>query len=391
MPTNRAINRPLARAINRPVAGGLLPPAGITFLLKATFKVGDQSFTDAQVLGVPEGVEIGALTVVEPNGTVAIVSNQLSVNGTVGTHGAFNPASVTRQIGLTALADFSVAANSNDQLGYHTAAALTLGNLAAGTQLFDGASLQVRHHADPNVADVVAPRSGAGSFKLNVVTGGYNTSGVPYTSGDVKADFSFGSSLFDDSAGKLLYRMPTNNTTNLFWQVAVANVSVTLLLNSIQIPDPTNPLGDFTTNVEPTVLDTSVAASDTYTFDADFFFEIDVTTVPTAGAIEIRFRIQDASNYWRLTIDGTSTDVDEVVAGVPTQRMTIAASASGDRITLTADNEDLAMWRNDGTRDSFGAAANFKTETAAETNSLGTGGVVAFLGSWSRAGYVFTL
>src|SRR5690606_5532771 len=67
------------------------------------------------------------------------------------------------------------------------------------------------------------------------------------------------------------------------------------------------------------------SAGDTFTHEADCLLEFTVTTLPSADQIEMRFRAQDASNYWQVTVDSSGNlDLDEVVGGVVTQRGTAA-------------------------------------------------------------------
>ncbi len=130
----------------------------------------------------------------------------------------------------------------------------------------------------------------------------------------------------------------------------------------------------------------SQSAGTTFTHEADFILEWIQTTVPSALQTEVRFRIQDASNHWRVTIDSTGAlDLDEVVAGTPTQRGTAAAVvANGERIVIIADDEEISVYENNTLQIAFSGAANFKTETAGELEALGTAGAVDDIVTWPR-------
>ncbi len=128
------------------------------------------------------------------------------------------------------------------------------------------------------------------------------------------------------------------------------------------------------------------SAGDTFTHEADCLIEFEVTTVPAALQIEQRFRIQDASNFWQVTIDSTGAlDLDEVVATVVTQRGTAAGViVNGDRIVIIADDETIRVYEANVLRITYALAVNFKTETAGELETEGTGGAVSDIISWPR-------
>lgn len=83
----------------------------------------------------------------------------------------------------------------------------------------------------------------------------------------------------------------------------------------------------------------SPASGTSYTGVADGTFELQVTApTPLANSAELRFRVQDATNYWTayFAADG-SFNVDSVVSGTPTNRITAAAViAAGQTRTIHA-------------------------------------------------------
>lgn len=130
---------------------------------------------------------------------------------------------------------------------------------------------------------------------------------------------------------------------------------------------------------------------DTFTHEATANLYFDVTALPTAGQIEFHFHVQDANNYWQVTVDAAGDlDLDEVVAGVPTQRGTYAAAiAANDRIliTLRASGTTIVVHENVNTSNGLLQrinynASTFLTETGGELASLGTGGAVSDIQSW---------
>lgn len=128
------------------------------------------------------------------------------------------------------------------------------------------------------------------------------------------------------------------------------------------------------------------SAGDTFTHEANCLIEFTVATLPIADQIELRFRVQDATNYWQVTVDGAGNlDLDEVVAGVVTQRGTAAGVvANSDRIVIVADGTTIRVFEANTQRITYAAAANFQTETDGELETEGTGGAVTDIVSWPR-------
>ena len=128
-------------------------------------------------------------------------------------------------------------------------------------------------------------------------------------------------------------------------------------------------------------------AGDTFEHEADCLIEAEIDTIPSSDQIELRFRIQDANNYWRVTIDSSGNiDLDEVVSGSPTQRGTSAGVISNsDRIVIIADDETIKVYEANNLRITYTSAANFKTATSGELETEGTGGAVSDIVSWPRA------
>jgi hypothetical protein len=126
------------------------------------------------------------------------------------------------------------------------------------------------------------------------------------------------------------------------------------------------------------------AASTAFTHTADAHIEFTVTTLPSASTIDLRFRQQDASNYWQVTISSTGAlTLNEVVAGTPTQRATAAAAvANGNRVYLVLNGSTLKAWSNNVLKWTYASASGFATATSGLLNSLGTGGVLSEAISW---------
>lgn len=125
----------------------------------------------------------------------------------------------------------------------------------------------------------------------------------------------------------------------------------------------------------------SRSAGNTFSHEANAVIEFVVDTLPSGGQIELWFRKQDASNYWAVTVDSSGeVNLDEVVSGSATQRASLAAGsvANGERIYLWCDDETIKVFGPDGNDTiTYTSAANFKTATAGELDTLGTGGAVS--------------
>lgn len=128
------------------------------------------------------------------------------------------------------------------------------------------------------------------------------------------------------------------------------------------------------------------AAGDTFTHEGNCLIEFTVTTIPSADQIEVRFRVQDADNYWQVTIDSTGAmELDEVVAGTPTQRGAAAGVvANGDRIVIIAAAGVIRVFEANTVRITYSSATNFQTETDGELETEGTGGSVSDIVAWPR-------
>lgn len=125
---------------------------------------------------------------------------------------------------------------------------------------------------------------------------------------------------------------------------------------------------------------------DTFSHEADCLIEATVTTVPSGDQIELRFRVQDTSNYWQVTVDSSGNlDLDEVVSGSPTQRGTSAGViANGDRLLIICHDDEIVVYEANNKRITYTSATNFKTATAGELETEGTGGSVSDIVSYPR-------
>jgi len=129
-----------------------------------------------------------------------------------------------------------------------------------------------------------------------------------------------------------------------------------------------------------TFTDLGAVSVQSFTHEADFVLTCTVNTAPTAGQIEINFRIQDANNYWQLAITNTQYQLWEYAAGAGTLRGSSSTVAGSPAFSIGCLDETITLWSGTislgARRVYYTSAANFKTETSGEIVTLGTGGAL---------------
>lgn len=118
--------------------------------------------------------------------------------------------------------------------------------------------------------------------------------------------------------------------------------------------------------------DNFTTSTTSFTHSADFVIGVNMVTLPTSSQINIFFRQQDASNYWRVSIYSTGVvAIAEVVAGTPTFRSTSGAvGADGQYIQIHAVDEQIDVYVDGSLECTYASAANFKTETSGAVNNV---------------------
>jgi hypothetical protein len=121
-------------------------------------------------------------------------------------------------------------------------------------------------------------------------------------------------------------------------------------------------------------------AADTFTHEADFVGEFMLDAIPSISDILIFFRYQDATHQWQLKIDTAGNfQLRENNAGIAIRGSAAGVLSGGERITIICDDEEIRGYYDTTLAWAYSSAANFKTETSGEINSLGTGGQVSDL------------
>ncbi len=122
---------------------------------------------------------------------------------------------------------------------------------------------------------------------------------------------------------------------------------------------------------------------DTFTHEANSIIEFAITTLPTSGELQFRFREQDTSNYWVVEIDSSKHfRLYEVVSGSPTQRGAgWGVANAGDRVVIRMYGSEIVGHIGTDTSSSDGctmrwdyeSATNFQTETDGRFVDAGSG------------------
>lgn len=135
------------------------------------------------------------------------------------------------------------------------------------------------------------------------------------------------------------------------------------------------------------VLAGSRSVNDAFVHEANCIITFTATTKPSAGDAEVRFRIQDATNYWafRWNSDGGGR-IFEVVDDVATQRGGIPTDslANGGHVLIRCSGTSIRMYYVNKIQADYSSATNFQTETDGKVGSLGTGGALSDIVSWPK-------
>lgn len=347
--------------------------ADITYLLRCWptgLTVANQSYTNGQVIDTTaEGCVSGSLTTTVADGTLATASNKL-VSGNHSSSGwgecgvASN--SISRVIGRAFFATelpsalttgLSLVSISNEQSInpakrlYQIVFDINYTNLSFA--VLDGAGYFLEFGYGQSI--------GAVNYNLIFVLGGYNSSGVPYKSGDTETDFTYGCSIFVKktsgdttliwktkygNAANIFATSQTYNGINTFSNLLIPNYDFSAVLQpthlslfatdgelSAYTPDVgsvwTESSGDWDTS-SGKVVNTMAGIA---TFDPSLttgMYDVTVTmpaSGTTAGGLVARYT--DSSNYWYVALSvGSSNNVvlNEDSGGSVTSRSTASAT-----------------------------------------------------------------
>ncbi len=318
----------------------------------------NQTFSDAQVLDTAaEGIPNfkGSLTVVDTStGTVKVVSNRLELvgEGFFNKEGVYHTDGVNRSLGKAGLFTFNEGDASNQTfLGFNASAPLD-DTPSFAIQLLNLVFLYT--HGSTNIT--VGSTSVSTDYKALLLSGGYDSNGIPWKTGDTASSFLYGGRFFVKGGAftswTLLWADPNENDATLYLQFNRRHVAPGITIDNILIP--TLPL-NVDTMFNPAYLSTSPDESDHDTGVSDFVMEV-VFTTPGAGTdpLDIRYRKAGTNDHWlvRVTPGTAGTDIEIIEDdGGETQRASADIDWAGTteyRVTIIVDGDSYQRVYVDG-------------------------------------------
>jgi len=221
----------------------------MAYLFRATFdSAGDQGYADGQVLDTAaEGVEAGQLTVVEKDGTLAVVSNKMAFtaqgSAVWGDLGAYSQA-ITRALGVSLLGTTNLDAVNKQVklLGLQDAQDVGVTNRIYQFHVQTDADLQaiIEDGAGNRLeGPVVGVLSATTDYAFCIVLGGYDINGNPWYPGQTKADYTYGAHFLIAGGAFATYtRLWTTalgNTATLY--AVFSNYDAAGTIDDILVPD----------------------------------------------------------------------------------------------------------------------------------------------------------
>jgi len=166
----------------------------------------------------------------------------------------------------------------------------------------------------------------------------------------------------DASLSKTLDSVTLSATaTNVVAREGSANITLARLLPGTITDRIDGPLGE----------------TDPFIHEADFVLRFNVGFLPSGGLMLFRFRVQDTTNYWFITIDQNGVFLlREYVSASAYTRITTdpGTVVLYSSIVVTANDETITLYVNNVNVGSYGSASNFKTETSGQVSGLGVFG-----------------
>jgi hypothetical protein len=368
-----------------------------TYLLRQSFTASDSgALTDGNTITGPgeggtvastDASDTGTLTVVDTAaGSVEVLSNKLRI---IGTTDNFVQLVHSGQLAVRStagmVAKHSVAFERDSvltdiaALSSHTAIDPVAANRDTYLALYSHTDDQLLY-ADYNPAGTSTGNvlvlgglpaiTAATTYKLATVFGGFS-SGTPSASGTEGALHFF----HDGTNWNLIGIASESSNNNLYIATPFySNLSKYADFDDIRIPDSTTTM-ESTFTATGYVLDTSVSASDTFTHIADQCIAFKITTLPSAGNIDIGIRTD-----WAIRVEsGGTVRLIEDYDGAKTVRATSGNTAvAGDIVMLRQVGSANELWVDSNGKASYTSATNL-TDTGGDVHSLGTGGAVAWI------------
>ncbi|MFW2441125.1 MAG: hypothetical protein ACN4GR_17340 [Arenicellales bacterium] len=371
-------------------AGDAPPPEPpTTYLLKASFDAPDAVYTAGQVLGVNEGVEVGALTVnllSATPGRVETVNNQLRVTSGSGVRddGPIFETGVQRAIGKPVLVSL-VPRTGSHRATFFLCGTPSLSDTNINAQLQFTSIFRIAGF-ETFALDPLAGLEYDVQIRVAIVLGGVNSARKPYQLGDNKEDFKHGASVYATGGifpdWTMIWRGRTVNSNDTVYP-ALSLYSANDVIEQIEdfhIHDV-----DLSAMQVPDFMTDSVVPGYTFTHAVNANIQFLMATTPTAGNFEFDIRKASETEKWKVVIGlGGVAELVEVTGGVSTTRIgPVDQIVPGQGVHITVDDEKIMMFGKNDIGSYAGAASN-KTETAGEVTAMGTSTVVDWLAGWDR-------
>lgn len=317
------------------------------YLLLARFNVANQGYADTQVLGPPEGVNIGQLTVVEVDGALSVVANEcaFTAQGTpVWTDLGFPSQAITKALGRGLLVivnlstweelgigwDSVATVDDPDNFTYALQANATDGQIdvEGGTTIYTGLSTST-------------------DYRWCLLLGGYDVNGTPYYSGQTKADYVYGCWYLVEmgSTWHLVWTKMTDNTATLY--ALFANLDGVGILDDIVVPD-----SDLSAVQAAVTNFSSFAAANGTDLATGYTPEVGADWVEQSGDWDIQGNRANPDGAAVATIDSGISDIlEDCIVQVGTNDSGIIMRYSDAThfwlLSLNAAGNEIALWEND--------------------------------------------
>ena len=201
------------------------------------------------------------------------------------------------------------------------------------------ATSQLNETAENDLEEVGAAVNNV-TYHVAFSLGGYNVSGVPYRTGETASDYNYGCGywirLGTYGNWKLIWRDSKKNTTPMY--AAFGSAGGPYSIDDLFVP---------TLAVDPDIIFNPAYYDATPNNDVvdvtieDALLDVNVTVPAGVETFHIRFRMEDASNYWNVKILSGTAGADMTLHKT-TATVEAAASASAD-VDFTAAAHDIRI------------------------------------------------
>ncbi len=315
--------------------------------------------------------------------SVKVVGNKLELvgGGSWAATGIFGPTDIIRALGKGGFFSNNYSTNNNAHaFGFDNSAALDAGvNLEAGVLLSNISDIQYRAGSS---GATVGEYSASTEYQFLVLLGGSDSNGVSWKTGDTESSFLYGFRALVKGGAftnwTLLWIDTRANTSTVYLQFN-QNATDTSLVDNILIP--TLPL-NVDTMFNPIYLDETPDLNVNDIGISDALIDTNVTFGAGVATFQIRFRYQDAANFWNVKALSGTAGTDLTLHLTKTAGGEGGAVASAD-VDFTAAAHDIRIIVEGGTIFNVyvdgvleltyaGPDTTFQTETEVQLVDAGT-------------------